>query len=100
MEHITNECPTNPAFKEVLHDQANVMNMVKKSYPSPYLETYNSGWRNHPNFSWRNDNVVVPPTHGSSNFVIYNLPLKKVLRTLCNNLCKLNPPLIVRTDKP
>ena len=30
MEHPTNECPTIPAFKEVLHDQANAMTMVKK----------------------------------------------------------------------
>ena len=51
----------------------------KKSYPSPYLETHNSGWRNHPNFSWRNDNVVAPPTHGSSNFVPYNPPPNKSL---------------------
>ena len=29
MEHPTNDCPTIPAFKEVLHDQANAMNMVK-----------------------------------------------------------------------
>ena len=79
MEHLTNECPTIPTFKEVLHDQENAMNMVKKSYPSPYSETYNSGWRNHPNFSWRNDNVVTPPTHCSSNFVPYNPPPKKSL---------------------
>ena len=57
MKHLTNECPTIPTFKEVLHDQANAMNMVKKSYASPYLETYNSRWRNHPNFNWRNDKV-------------------------------------------
>ncbi|XP_075655080.1 uncharacterized protein LOC142625280 [Castanea sativa] len=79
VEHITNECPTIPTFKEVLHDQANAMNIVKKSYPSSYSETYNSGWRNHPNFSWRNDNVVAPPTHDSSNFVPYNPPPKKSL---------------------
>ena len=29
MDHLTNECPTIPAFKEVLHDQENAMNMVK-----------------------------------------------------------------------
>ena len=68
MEHPTNECHTIPAFKEVSHDQANAMNMVKKPYLSPYSETYNLGWRNHPNFSWGNDNVVAPPTHGSSKF--------------------------------
>ena len=79
MEHPTNECPTISTFKEVLHDQANAMNMVKKSYPSLYSKTYNSGWRNHSNFSWRNDNVVAPPTHGSSNFAPYNPPPKKSL---------------------
>ena len=100
MEHPTNECPTIPAFKEALHDQANAMNMVKKSYPSPYSETYNSRWRNHPNFSWRNDNVVAPPTHGSLNFVPITPLQRKVLRTLCNNSCRLNPPLIIRTHKP
>ena len=51
IEHHTNECSTILAFKEVLHDQEYAMNMVKKSYPSPYSETYHSGWRNHPNFS-------------------------------------------------
>ena len=74
MEHPTNECPTIPAFKEVLHDQANAMNMVKKSYPSPYSGAYNSGWRNHSNFSQGNDTVVAPPTHGSLKFVPYNPP--------------------------
>ena len=81
MEHPTNECPTIPAFKEVLHDQSNAINMVKKSYPSPYSKTYNSGWRNHLNFSWRNDNVVAP-THSSSNFVLYNPLPKKSLKDI------------------
>ena len=77
MEQPTNECPTILAFKEGLHDQANAINMVKKSYLSPYSETYNLGWSNHQNFSWRNDNVVIPSTHGSSNFVPFNPPFKK-----------------------
>jgi hypothetical protein len=51
MGHATHECPTIPAFKEVLHDQANAMNTYKKPFQSPYVETYNPGWRNHPNFS-------------------------------------------------
>jgi len=49
--HTTHECPTILAFKEVLHDQANAMNTYKKPFDAPYSETYNSGWRNHPNFS-------------------------------------------------
>ncbi|XP_038989072.1 uncharacterized protein LOC120112931 [Phoenix dactylifera] len=43
------DCPTIPAFQEVLHDQANFTNTYKRPFP----ETYNPNWRNHPNFSWR-----------------------------------------------
>ena len=78
MGHATHECPTIPAFKEVLHDQANAMNTYKKPFQSPYPETYNPGWRNHPNFSWRNENNA-PPPQGPSNSVTYNPPHKRTL---------------------
>uniref|UniRef100_A0A2N9IKQ4 RNA-directed DNA polymerase n=1 Tax=Fagus sylvatica TaxID=28930 RepID=A0A2N9IKQ4_FAGSY len=78
MGHATHECPTIPAFKEVLHDQANAMNTYKKPFQSPYSETYNPGWRNHPNFSWRNENNA-PPPQGPSNSVTYNPPHKRTL---------------------
>jgi hypothetical protein len=78
MGHATHECPTIPALKEVLHDQANAMNTYKKPFQSPYAETYNPGWRNHPNFSWRNENNA-PPFQGPSNFVTYNPPHKRTL---------------------
>uniref|UniRef100_A0A2N9H0L4 Reverse transcriptase/retrotransposon-derived protein RNase H-like domain-containing protein n=1 Tax=Fagus sylvatica TaxID=28930 RepID=A0A2N9H0L4_FAGSY len=78
MGHATYECPTIPAFKEVLHDQANAMNTYKKPFQSLYSETYNPGWRNHPNFSWRNENNA-PPPQGPSNSVTYNPPHKRTL---------------------
>lgn len=34
--HSTNECPTIPAFKEVLLDQSNAVNMIHKPYSGPY----------------------------------------------------------------
>ena len=43
--HITKECPTIPAFKEVLHEQVNFTN----SYKQPFSGTYNPNWQNHPN---------------------------------------------------
>ena len=42
------------ALKECRNDQANAINTLNK--PNPYSQTYNPGWRNHPNFSWRNNN--------------------------------------------
>ena len=35
--HLTKECPTIPAFKEVLYEQANFAN----NYKRPFLDTYN-----------------------------------------------------------
>ena len=55
-DHSTQDCPTLPALRESLHEQVNVVDNFKRPNPNPYSQTYNSGWRNHPNFSWRNDN--------------------------------------------
>ena len=55
LEHSTNECPKIPLFKKVVHEQVNAMNNFKKPYTSSFSYSYNLGWRNHPNFSWRND---------------------------------------------
>ena len=34
---------------------------------NPYSNTYNPGWRNHPNFSWSNNNNVVAPSFPNNN---------------------------------
>jgi len=68
-DHSTNDCPTLPAFKECLHEQANALNSFQKPNPNPYSQTYNSGWRNHPNFSWKNNaQMSQPPFQANHNF--------------------------------
>ncbi|RVW27093.1 hypothetical protein CK203_098972 [Vitis vinifera] len=47
------ECPTMPAVREMLGDQANVVGQFRPNNNAPYGNTYNSSWRNHPNFSWK-----------------------------------------------
>ncbi|XP_057969433.1 uncharacterized protein LOC131158581, partial [Malania oleifera] len=68
--HVTDACPTIPAFKEVLLDQSNPVHMVSKNSSRPYSNTYNAGWRNHPNLSWKNDQVG-PSTQGPSQYNPY-----------------------------
>ncbi|RVW88183.1 hypothetical protein CK203_042841 [Vitis vinifera] len=34
-------------------DQENVVGQFKPNNNAPYGNTYNSSWRNHPNFSWK-----------------------------------------------
>jgi hypothetical protein len=62
-EHSTNECPTIPAFREILNEQVSVNAVMppqqqKRPFNSPFSDTYNPGWRNHPNFGWRNENTT------------------------------------------
>ena len=52
-EHLVEECPTIPAAREMFGDQANVIGQFKPNNNALYGNTYNSSWRNHPNFSWK-----------------------------------------------
>ncbi|KAL6341260.1 hypothetical protein AAG906_032378 [Vitis piasezkii] len=52
-EHLVEECPTIPAVREMFGDQVNVIGQFKPNNNASYGNTYNSNWRNHPNFSWK-----------------------------------------------
>ncbi|XP_042980275.1 uncharacterized protein LOC122310471 [Carya illinoinensis] len=70
--HVTNACPTIPAFKEVLLDQSNLVHMIFKKFSRPYSNTYNAGWRNYPNFSRKNEQPG-PSTQGQSQYTPYGV---------------------------
>ncbi|RVW34153.1 Retrovirus-related Pol polyprotein from transposon 17.6 [Vitis vinifera] len=56
-EHSVQSCPTLPAVQDMFTEQANALGTYKQySSNSPYSNTYNPGWRNHPNLSWRGGN--------------------------------------------
>lgn len=42
--HHTKDYPTIPTFKEVLHDQANAVNVYQRPFSWSYSNTYNSNW--------------------------------------------------------
>ncbi|KAL6325915.1 hypothetical protein AAG906_038406 [Vitis piasezkii] len=52
-EHLVEECPTIPVAREMFGDQANFIGQFKPNSNASYGNTYNSSWRNHPNFSWK-----------------------------------------------
>ncbi|XP_034681081.1 uncharacterized protein LOC117911023 [Vitis riparia] len=56
-EHGVQSCPTLPTVQDMFTEQANALGTYKQySSNSPYSNTYNPGWRNHPNLSWRGAN--------------------------------------------
>ncbi|KAL9343427.1 hypothetical protein Peur_063858 [Populus x canadensis] len=71
-EHSTHDCPTLPSFRECLHEQAHALNSFQRPNHNPYSQTYNPGWRNHPNFNWKSDNnnaqTSQPPFQAHHNF--------------------------------
>ena len=52
-EHLVEECLTIPVARQMFGDQANVIGQFKPNSNASYGNTYNSSWRNHPNFSWK-----------------------------------------------
>ncbi|KAI5419141.1 hypothetical protein KIW84_043362 [Lathyrus oleraceus] len=44
--HLFEECSANPV---------SVSYIGNNKYNNPYINTYNLGWRNHPNFLWSNN---------------------------------------------
>jgi hypothetical protein len=53
-DHLTINCNWG-RLSEGDMEQVNTFNNNFKSQNNLYSNTYNLGWRNHPNFSWRNN---------------------------------------------
>ena len=54
---------------------------------NPYSNTYNRGWRSHPNFSWRNNQALIQntmPNPMSNNVEPSNQPRKPTLEETLN----------------
>ena len=69
--HTTQMCPA-AGYPDFYAEQANVLNNYEKLFASPFSEIYNPNWRNHPNFSWRQNqppiNVGGQQVHQQSQF--------------------------------
>ncbi|XP_024024257.1 uncharacterized protein LOC112092396 [Morus notabilis] len=55
MGHLAQDCHTLSEMRGVYEEQCNALGVYGKPY-TPFSETYNPGWKNHPNFSWRDSN--------------------------------------------
>lgn len=57
-EHDFDNCPGNPALVNY------VGNFNRQPQNNPYSNTYNPGWKQHPNFSWSSQNRNAPALNG------------------------------------
>lgn len=53
LSHTAQNCPSLPAYQEAYSEQVHALQSYEKTPNNPYSPTYNPNWRNHPNFSWK-----------------------------------------------
>ncbi|RVW49138.1 Retrovirus-related Pol polyprotein from transposon 17.6 [Vitis vinifera] len=102
-EHLVEECPAISAEREMFRDQANVVGQFKPNNNAPYGNTYNSSWRNHPNFSWkaRATQYQQPdqPSQQSSSLEQAIANLSKVVGDFVGNQEAINAQINQRIDR-
>ncbi|XP_078166211.1 uncharacterized protein LOC144560859 [Carex rostrata] len=92
-DHSTLECQFgNSQSQESEIEQVNALNGFGRPQNDPFSNTYNPGWRNHPNFSWKNNNPNAipqqnnqPPGFAPRQFNPQPAPQKSSLETLLEN---------------
>lgn len=61
IDHLTENCQVGSPFAKNTSYQVNyVSNFNLRPINDPYSNTYNPGWRNHPNFSYRPNPSLMP----------------------------------------
>ena len=53
--HSSESCQVGNPFGQTQVEQAQYVGNFGRPQNNPYSQTYNPGWRNHPNFSWKNN---------------------------------------------
>nr|CAN67576.1 hypothetical protein VITISV_025810 [Vitis vinifera] len=102
-EHLVEECPAISAEREMFRDQANVVGQFKPNNNAPYGNTYNSSWRNHPNFSWKARATQYqqpdPPSQQFSSLEQAMTNLSKVVGDFVGNQEATNAQINQRIDR-
>ena len=65
--HQGDQCPITPSIRDLMEEQANIVDQSRHLISAPYGNTYNPGWRNHPNLSWKpKPHLILPRVHSSN----------------------------------
>ena len=61
--HNAQSCPSVPIYQEAFSEEVKAFQTYGKSTDDPYAQSYISNWRNHPNFSWRQNQPQMNKGH-------------------------------------
>lgn len=91
-EHLAQDSPTHSEMRGVYEEHCNTLGMFRKPL-SPYSDTYNPGWRSHPNFNWKYDFNQPTPPGNNWRADPQAQPLQRSYQPLPYNAPKLQDPL-------
>ena len=60
--HQGDHCSIAPSIRDLMQEQANIVDQSRHPINAPYGNTYNPNWRNHPNLSWKQKPSAYTPT--------------------------------------
>ncbi|KAM6543169.1 hypothetical protein CsatB_007616 [Cannabis sativa] len=61
--HTTQSCPSLPIYQEAFSEDVNALQTYGNPFDSPFAQSDNPNWRNHPNFSWRQNQAPMNQGH-------------------------------------
>ncbi|GFZ01221.1 hypothetical protein Acr_14g0008560 [Actinidia rufa] len=73
--HPVTDCHLAPHYPEFVQEHVNAAQGYSRPVNDPFSNTYNPGWRNHPNFSWKQPDQGNFAQGPKPNFPIGQMPL-------------------------
>ena len=80
--HQGNQCPIAPSIRDLMQEQANIMDQSRHPISAPYGNTYNLDWRNPPNFSWKPKPPDYTPTGSQQQQTPPSSPVEQAIMNL------------------
>ena len=80
--HQGDQCPIAPSIRDLMQEQANIVDQSRHPINAPYGNTYNPDWRNHPNLSRKPKPLAYNPTGSQQQQTLPSSPVEQAIMNL------------------
>ena len=80
--HPGDHCSITPSVRDLMQEQANIVDQSRHPINAPYGNTYNPNWRNHHNLSWKSKPPANTPTGSQQQQPLPSSPIEQAIVNL------------------
>ena len=80
--HQGDHCPIAPSIRDLMQEQAKIVEQSRHPISAPYGNTYNPDWRNHPKLSWKPKPPTYTPTGSQQQQTPPSSPVEQAIVNL------------------